>query len=132
MILAPLAAAAFNALVILVFAWLCVDGLWRPDGFDYAQIGREILRGHGFGSQQAIYALHLEFLTERDLLTETWPNLHRFPLPSLVLAGWFRLLGEGPVAVVAYGHPPDPPRCRARSARATLTGSLPGNLKSYK
>lgn len=103
MILAPLAAAAFNALVILVFAWLYVDGLWRPDGFDYAQIGRELLRGHGFGSQQAIYALHLEFLTERDLLTETWPNLHRFPLPSLVLAGWFRLLGEGPVAVVAYG-----------------------------
>ena len=29
---------------------------------------------------------------------------------------------SGRWAVVAYGHPPDPPRCRARSARATPTG----------
>jgi len=102
-IAAPLVAATFTALAIAFFAWQCVDGLWRPDGFDYAQIAREIVRGRGFTSQQAIYALHLEFLREHELLSAPWPNLHRFPLPSLALAGAFRLLGEGPAAVVAYG-----------------------------
>ena len=99
----PLAAASFAAVALAGFAWVSVDGLWRPDAFDYAQIAREIARGHGFSSLQAIYALHLDFLREHDALATDWPNLHRFPLPSLVLAACFRVLGEGTLAVVAYG-----------------------------
>jgi hypothetical protein len=98
-----LAAAAFTALLIGGFAWLCVDGLWRPDGFDYVQIAREIARGHGISSLQAIYVLHLEFLREHAGFAEPWPNLHRFPLPSLAQAALFRGLGAGTPAVVAYG-----------------------------
>jgi len=101
--LGPLAAAAFSATLLSGFAWLCVDGLWRPDAFDYAQIAREIARGHGMSSLQAIYALHLDFLRGHDGFAAPWPNLHRFPLPSLVLALWFRWLGPGTLAVVAYG-----------------------------
>lgn len=99
----PLAAAAVSALSIGVFAGLCVDGLWRPDAFDYAQIAREIARGHGMSSLQAIYALHLDFLRDHAGFAAPWPNLHRFPLPSLAQAALFRLLGADTPAVVAYG-----------------------------
>jgi hypothetical protein len=47
--------------------------------------------------------LHLRFLKEHDLLQAPWPNLHRFPLPSLAMAGWFLLLGVGLGGVLAYG-----------------------------
>lgn len=103
MIPGPLVAAAFTAVVLAGFAWVSVDGLWRPDAFDYAQQARELARGHGFSSLQAIYALHLDFLLEHGLTADAWPNLHRFPLPPLAIAAGFRVLGEGLLAVVAYG-----------------------------
>lgn len=99
----PLVAAACNAAVLAGFALVCVDGLWRPDAFDYAQIAREIARGHGISSLQAIYALHLDFLRDHGGFEAPWPNLHRFPLPCLVEAAAFRLLGPGVPAVVACG-----------------------------
>ncbi len=98
-----LGAGAFTAACLCIFAAVAVDGLTRPDGFDYAQIARELAEGRGFSSRQAIYALHLRFLEEHDLLQAPWPNLHRFPLPSLAMAGWFLLLGVGLSAVLAYG-----------------------------
>ena len=54
-------------------------------------------------SRQAIYMLHLRFLKEHELLQADWPNLHRFPLPSLVMAGCFLVLGVGVPAVLTYG-----------------------------
>lgn len=103
MILSALAAGAFTALVLCVFAHVAVDGLWRPDAFDYAQIARELAQGHGFSSRHAIYALHLGFLRDAGLLASDWPSLHRFPLPSLLMAAGFRVFGVGDAVVVGYG-----------------------------
>jgi 4-amino-4-deoxy-L-arabinose transferase-like glycosyltransferase len=87
----------------LAFAVFAVDGLWRPDAFDYAQIGRELARGNGMSSLQAIYALQLEFLHEHGLLDSAWPNLHRFPLPSVLMAAGFAAFGATDGVVVLYG-----------------------------
>jgi 4-amino-4-deoxy-L-arabinose transferase-like glycosyltransferase len=87
----------------LAFAALAVDGLWRPDAFDYAQIARELVRGNGMSSLQAIYALHLEFLLEHGGLEQDWPNLHRFPLPSLSMAAAFAVFGASDAVVVLHG-----------------------------
>jgi 4-amino-4-deoxy-L-arabinose transferase-like glycosyltransferase len=103
MIVASLAAGLFTALVLAVFAGVVADGLWRPDAFDYAQIARELAEGRGFSSRQAIYALHLEFLRDGGLLEADWPNLHRFPLPSLLMAAGFRVFGVGDAVVLGYG-----------------------------
>lgn len=99
----PAIAATLTACVLAAFAGSTVEGLWRPDGFDYAQIARELYTGNGFSSRQAIYVLHLEFLSEHGGLEDVWPTLHRFPLPSLVIAACFALLGVGVAGVVAYG-----------------------------
>lgn len=96
-------AAAFTSLALGLFAWHAVDGLWRPDAFDYAQIARELVSGNGFSSRQVIYVLHLDFLREHGLLASDWPNLHRFPLPSLAMAAGFLLFGASDAAVVGYG-----------------------------
>jgi len=90
-------------LCLTAFASVFVDGLWRRDAFDYAQIARELVEGRGFSSKQAIYALHLRFLQDHDLLSSAWPNLHRFPLPSLAIALSFLIFGVRDAAVVAYG-----------------------------
>ncbi len=97
------AAGAGTALCLALFARHAVDGLWRPDAFDYAQIARELLEGNGFSSRQIIYELHLRFLQTHGLLDDPWPNLHRFPLPSMAMAGSFLLSGVGECAVVLYG-----------------------------
>ena len=96
-------AAVVTALCSVAFAAVFVDGLWRRDAFDYAQIARELVEGEGFSSKQAIYALHLRFLQEHDLLHSPWPNLHRFPLPSIAIALCFLAFGVREAAVVAYG-----------------------------
>jgi 4-amino-4-deoxy-L-arabinose transferase-like glycosyltransferase len=101
--LLPAIAAAFTACVLAAFAASSIQGLWRPDAFDYAQIARELYAGNGFTSRQAIYLLHLEFLAERGGLDGAWPTLHRFPLPSLAIAACYAVMGVGVAAVVAYG-----------------------------
>jgi len=101
--LGGLCAGVATALALSVFAVIAVDGLWRPDAFDYAQIARELVAGNGFASRQIIYELHLRFLETHGLLDGSWPNLHRFPLPSAAMAAWFLLVGVGDRAVVLYG-----------------------------
>ena len=96
-------AAVLTIIILSVFAYVSADGLWRPDAFDYAQIAREIADGNGFSSRQIIYALHFEFLKQHELLQSDWPNVHRFPLPSLVMAGLFLVFGATDTAVMAYG-----------------------------
>ncbi len=98
-----LLSAVITGLCITVFFSVAADDLWRRDAFDYAQIGREIASGNGWSSKQIIYGLHLRFLADHDLLEEPWPNLHRFPLPSLMMAACFLVLGVGTGAVAAYG-----------------------------
>ncbi|MDY7094910.1 MAG: hypothetical protein SX243_18205 [Acidobacteriota bacterium] len=102
-LLAALLAAVLTAAVAASFAWSTGIELWHNDGLDYAQIGREFASGNGLASRQAIYALHLRFLGEHDLLDQPWPNLHRFPLPALTLGLFFLLFGATSGVVVAHG-----------------------------
>ena len=51
------------------------------DALDYAQMGRELARGHGASTLQ-IFPRHVPFLHENGLLDGPWPNLHRYPLPT--------------------------------------------------
>jgi 4-amino-4-deoxy-L-arabinose transferase-like glycosyltransferase len=98
-----LSAGLFTAVVLSALVHWSVQDLWHKDGLDYAQIAREISEGHGFSSRQAIYALHLRFLEQRDLLDAAWPNLHRFPLLSIATAGLFRVFGAGSFGVHLTG-----------------------------
>lgn len=76
---------------VLVGATLWIAGLTTEpfhanDSYDYAQMGREIRLGHGFSTLQA-FPRHLAFLEERGLLDQPhWPNLYRYPLPTLLHA----------------------------------------------
>lgn len=92
-----------TAFCLVLFARVSARGLWRPDAFDYAQIARELSEGRGFSSRQAIYVLHLRFLQANDLVGADWPNLHRFPLPSVAMAALFLVVGATDGAVIAYG-----------------------------
>jgi len=102
-LLLPALAALLAGAGLSAFAATYVTGLWRPDAFDYAQIARELHAGNGFTTRQAIYLLHLEFLQDSGSLQNAWPNLHRFPLPSLAIAASYGVFGVGTVAVVASG-----------------------------
>lgn len=54
------------------------------DAYDYAQMGREIAQGNGFATRQ-IFPRHVPYYAEHGLLdSESWPNLHRYPLPTIV------------------------------------------------
>ncbi len=96
-------AGAVTAACLILFVRSSAHGLWRPDAFDYAQIARELVEGNGFSSRQAIYVLHLRFLHDHGLIEADWPNLHRFPLPSVAIAACFLVFGVGNFAVYAYG-----------------------------
>lgn len=102
-LVAALAAALLTALVGGLFVVATGVEVWHNDGLDYAQIGREVAEGRGMASRQAIYALHLRFLAEHGLLDAPWPNLHRFPLPTLTLALFFLLFGASSATVAAHG-----------------------------
>jgi len=98
-----LVAATLTALALLLFADLAVDGLWRRDAFDHAQIAREITEGRGFSSRQITSGLQLRFLEDRGLLQADWPIVNGFPLASLGIAALSLVLGVGNAAVVGYG-----------------------------
>lgn len=77
------------------------------DAYDYAQMGREIAVGNGFATRQ-IFPRHVPYYAKHGLLeADTWPNLHRYPLPTIVDAMGFLAVGEplrGAIAMngVAY------------------------------
>lgn len=52
------------------------------DAFDYAQMGAQLAQGEGFSTLQ-IFPRHVPFLADRGLLDGAWPNLHRYPLPTV-------------------------------------------------
>jgi hypothetical protein len=79
-------AAAFG--VAALFWWSAANpGTVRsPDASDYAQMGRELARGHGFATRQ-IFPRHVPFLAERNLLEgDRWPNLYRYPVQPILEA----------------------------------------------
>lgn len=53
------------------------------DQYDYAQMGQEILKGNGFSTIQ-IFPRHVKFFHEKGYLySNSWPNLYRYPLPTI-------------------------------------------------
>ena len=57
-----------------------------PDAIDYAQMGAELREGHGFATRQ-IFPMQAPWLQANGYLQNAyWPNLHRFPLPTMAHA----------------------------------------------
>lgn len=77
------------------------------DAYDYAQMGHEIASGRGFSTRQ-IFPRHVPFFAEHGFLDAAdWPNLHRYPLPTIVdalgeLATGDVLMGAVAACGVAY------------------------------
>lgn len=73
----------------------------NPDALDYAQMGSELAEGHGFSTRQ-IFPMQVRWLAQQDLLDAAhWPNVYRFPLPTLVYAGFLTLIPDPVWAGVA-------------------------------
>ncbi|MCS7002449.1 MAG: hypothetical protein NZ518_06340, partial [Dehalococcoidia bacterium] len=72
------------------------------DAEDYAQMGRQIASGAGFTS--LFMPLNgLAWLQQQGKSLEPpWPNISRFPLPPLVMAGLFRIFGPNDYAAAGY------------------------------
>lgn len=77
-------------LIFGTISWFIALGppaLSNPDAVDYAQMGREIRRGHGFATLQT-FPRHIPYLAENGHLEQDhWPNLYRYPVTPLLVAG---------------------------------------------
>lgn len=72
--------------------------LQDPDAQDYAQIARNVAEGKGFTT--SIMPLGgLEWMRQTGRLGQSWWNLHRFPLPSLIQAGFIKVVGPRDFAI---------------------------------
>jgi 4-amino-4-deoxy-L-arabinose transferase-like glycosyltransferase len=68
-------------------------GLWYPDACDYAQLGRQLIRGEALSSSQS-FPYVLSWLDAHGHDTAPpWPNITRFALPPLLRAAAFATLG---------------------------------------
>jgi len=66
----------------------------NPDAFDYAQMGRQLADGKGFSTLQ-VFPKHIRYLHETGYLQkENWPNLYRAPLPVVLNAFFYKLVGD--------------------------------------
>lgn len=64
------------------------------DAHDYAQMGRELARGHGFATLQ-LFPRQLPYLAGLGRVADLhWPNLHRFPLTTVAVGALVPLTGE--------------------------------------
>lgn len=93
-----------NEYVIALLLFLTVSIIWsfafstvnfrRPDAYDYAQMGRELSRGNGFSTLQ-IFPRHIRFFHDKGFLEkENWPNLYRYPMPSIINALLYKINGD--------------------------------------
>jgi 4-amino-4-deoxy-L-arabinose transferase-like glycosyltransferase len=87
------------AIAFILFSVVAIVWFWgfntayftNPDAYDYAQMGRELSNGNGFSTLQ-IFPRHIPFLKQKNLLEQkNWPNLHRFPLPTILNAVLYRI-----------------------------------------
>lgn len=73
----------------------------NPDAQDYAQIARNVFQGKGFQTDVMPLA-GLEWMRQTGRLGGVWWNVHRFPLPSVVEAGLFRVFGPTDFAAALF------------------------------
>lgn len=66
----------------------------NPDAFDYAQMGHQIRLGRGMTTQHVL-PRHVPYLEAKGLLESgPVPNLYRYPLPTLLNAGFETVTGD--------------------------------------
>lgn len=90
---------SLSAVVVwtLLFSHSRMVAIQNPDAQDYAQIARHLYRGDGFLT--SVMPLNgLEWMRQTGRLEQPWWNVHRFPLPSLVEAGIFFVIGPSDFA----------------------------------
>ncbi|MCS6803270.1 MAG: glycosyltransferase family 39 protein [Chloroflexota bacterium] len=72
------------------------------DAEDYAQIGRQIAQGQGFTTLfLPLNGLAWLLETGRSVIPP-WPNISRFPLPPLFMAGVFKVVGPSDLAASSF------------------------------
>lgn len=79
-------------IIAIIWVWgFNTSGFDCPDAYDYAQMGREISNGNGFSTLQ-IFPRQIPFLHKKGYLErENWPNLHRYPLPTIINAFFYKI-----------------------------------------
>lgn len=79
-------------LITIIWSWGYNTAYFAtPDAHDYAQMGREISNGNGFSTLQ-IFPRHIPLLDKKGYLQkENWPNLHRYPLPTICNALLYKI-----------------------------------------
>jgi len=85
---------AFLLFIVATLIWIWgfnTNYFGNRDAHDYAQMGRELSNGNGFSTLQ-IFPRHIPFLQKKNYLDKkSWPNLHRFPLPSILNAFFYKM-----------------------------------------
>lgn len=80
---------AFVLFLVAALVWITgfsTNHFYRPDAWDYAQMGKELGDGNGFSTRQ-VFPRHIPFLDERGHLQEDhWPNLYRYPFVTIIIA----------------------------------------------
>jgi len=88
---------AFLLFLVVAIVWVWAfntNSLPGPDARDYAQMGRELSRGNGFSTLQ-IFPRHIPLLDKRGYLgKENWPNLYRYPLPTILSAFFYKITND--------------------------------------
>jgi 4-amino-4-deoxy-L-arabinose transferase-like glycosyltransferase len=88
---------AFLLFLIITIIWFWgynTSYFATPDAHDYAQMGRQISDGNGFSTLQ-IFPRHVSFLDKIGFLRkENWPNLHRYPLPTICSALLYKITND--------------------------------------
>ena len=84
----------FSLFLIITVTWFWgfnTSYFYHPDAYDYAQMGREISNGNGCSTLQ-IFPRQIPFLYKAGYLRkENWPNLSRYPLPTIANAFFYKI-----------------------------------------
>ncbi len=89
--------------LFMIYYSLVGFGFTNQDTFDYAQIARQIVQGRGFTTRQLNFFPYLLALRRLGMLEPPWPSLFRFPLPSLLIALFFKLFGVSELSGMSAG-----------------------------
>ena len=84
----------FSLFLIITITWVWgfnTSYFTSPDAYDYAQMGKEISNGNGFSTLQ-IFPRQIPFFQKKGYLEkENWPNLSRYPLPTILNAFFYKI-----------------------------------------
>ena len=81
--------------VTIIWIWAFnTNSFAKPDALDYAQMGRELGNGNGLSTLQ-IFPRHIRLFYQKGYLEkENWPNLYRYPLPTILNAFFYKITDD--------------------------------------